>query len=75
MTNGDWSDTEPHNNTDRTQSSIELVNRVERLQKQLEIAKNRLLWVLNERISDGYADDGIAMEISQTLTQIEELNK
>lgn len=93
---GDWADTEPKNNTDRTASTIELVNKIEELNKwldlkseyiekleaenrkikeQLEIARNRLLWVIAERISDGYADDGIAMKISQTLTQIEELDE
>ena len=36
---GDWSDTQPKNNTDRTASTIELVEKIEKLSKQLEIAK------------------------------------
>lgn len=35
---GDWSDIEPKNNTDRTASTIELVEKIEKLSKQLDIA-------------------------------------
>lgn len=35
---GDWSDTEPKSNTDRTQSSCDMVDKIEKLSKQLEIA-------------------------------------
>ena len=35
---GDWSNTEPKSNTDRTDSTIELVGKIEKLSKQLEIA-------------------------------------
>lgn len=34
---GDWSDTEPKNNTDRTASTIELVNKIEELNKWLDL--------------------------------------
>ena len=34
---GDWTDTEPKNNTDRTASTIELVNKIEELNKWLDL--------------------------------------
>lgn len=34
---GDWADTEPKNNTDRTASTIELVNKIEELNKWLDL--------------------------------------
>lgn len=34
---GDWSDTKPKNNTDRTASTIELINEIEKLNKWLDL--------------------------------------
>lgn len=34
---GDWADTEPKNNTDRTASTIELINEIEKLNKWLDL--------------------------------------
>lgn len=45
---GDWADTEPRANTDRTQSTIELVKKIEKLTKQLDIAKEALYEYANE---------------------------
>lgn len=45
---GDWSDTQPKNNTDRTASTIELINKYEQLTKQLEIAIDALKKVESE---------------------------
>jgi hypothetical protein len=39
---GDWSDARVTGNTDRTQQTIELINRIEMLEKQLEIATRYL---------------------------------
>lgn len=39
---GDWSDARVTGNTDRTQQTIELINRIEMLEKQLEMAQRYL---------------------------------
>lgn len=59
---GDWSDTEPKNNTDRTASTIELVNKIEELNKwldlkseyieKLEKENERLKWWLREIVNN-----------------------
>lgn len=59
---GDWSDTEPKNNTDRTDSTIELVNKIEGLNKwldlkseyieKLEKENERLKWWLREIVNN-----------------------
>lgn len=43
---GDWSDTQPKNNTDRTASTIELVEKIEKLSKQLGIAKDFIRFIV-----------------------------
>lgn len=61
---GDWAETKPVQNTDRTESTIELVEKIEKLSKQLNIAKE----YLNERAGkDKYAD--------WVLLKIKELDK
>ena len=49
---GDWADTRPQSNTDRTASTIELISKIERLTKQLEIAVKALQYYANENIYD-----------------------
>lgn len=39
---GDWSDARVTGNTDRTQSTIELIEKIEMLEKKLDIAKRYL---------------------------------
>lgn len=39
---GDWSDSAVVTNTDRTQQTIELINKIEMLEKQLEMAQRYL---------------------------------
>lgn len=39
---GDWSDSAVVTNTDRTQQTIELINKIEMLEKKLEIATRYL---------------------------------
>lgn len=39
---GDWSDARVTGNTDRTQSTIELINKIEVLEKKLEIVERYL---------------------------------
>lgn len=58
---GDWSDTQPKNNTDRTTSTIELVNKIEKLSKQLDV---------KEAMIKNYT-----AEIETHRQQIEEANK
>jgi len=64
---GDWSDTQPKNNTDRTQSSCDMVDKIEKLSKQLEIAVKCL-----KNYKSGTTDKWFA-EVA--LEQIEELEK
>lgn len=63
----DWADTKPKNNTDRTASTIELVEKIEKLSKQLEIAVKCL-----KNYKSGTTDKWFA-EVA--LEQIKELDK
>lgn len=59
---GDWADTEPKANTDRTQSSLDLVDKIEELNKwldlkseyigKLEKENERLKWWLREIVNN-----------------------
>ena len=55
---GDWSDSAVVTNTDRTQQTIELINRIEILEKQLEIAVKGLKEI--EEYADGNRDSAMA---------------
>ena len=85
---GDWSDTQPKNNTDRTQSSCDMVDKIEKLTKQLEIAVAGLQYYANEDIyieehkvidgnnewtSEVMLDNGV--KASYFLKKIKELEK
>lgn len=48
---GDWTDTEPKNNTDRTASSIELINKIEELNKWLDL-KSEYIEKLEQQIEE-----------------------
>lgn len=72
---GDWSDTEPRSYTDRTQSTIELIEKIEKLTKQLDIAVKCL---------KHYADENFYLfptyrngheQAEKALEQIKELEK
>ena len=70
---GDWADTEPKTNTDRTQSSLDLVDKIEKLTKQLEIAVEALELYKNLR-GDGTLKNYESLAV-KALAQIEELEK
>lgn len=55
---GDWSDSAVVTNTDRTQQMIELVNKIEVLNKKLEIAVKGLKEI--EEYADGNRDSAMA---------------
>lgn len=67
---GDWSDTQPKNNTDRTQSSCDMVDTIEKLTKQLEIAKRGLAFIVAQSYGKDMWDCA-----KGTLKKIEELEK
>ena len=62
---GDWSDAGVTGNTDRTQQTIELINKIEMLEKKLKIAMH----CINEYCRSGY--NPLAWK---TKRQIEELD-
>lgn len=47
---GDWADTSPRANTDRTLSSIELVNKIEELTKWLDLKSEYAVKIEDENI-------------------------
>lgn len=55
---GDWSDTEPKNNTDRTASTIELIDKIESLTSWVDIKSEyivkleQLLWECRDAMND-----------------------
>lgn len=52
---GDWADTQPKNNTDRTDGMIELLNKYEQLKKE----NRKLEWRLDKaRTGLGYVGNG-----------------
>lgn len=81
---GDWSDTEPKNNTDRTASTIELVNKIEGLNKWLDLKSEYISKIeeKNERLQELLKkcvewltyidrDNGIIAEIDKLLGEDE----
>ncbi len=64
---GDWSDTEPKNNTDRTASTIELVNKIEQLSKQIEYMINGFAWIRN---GNRFVDFGSKNKATVVLTTL-----
>lgn len=49
---GDWADTEPKVNTDRTQSSLDLVDKIEELTKENKKLE-QMLWICRDAMNDG----------------------
>lgn len=66
---GDWSDSGVVTNTDRTQQTIELINKIEMLEKKLKIAVDGL-----EEIITSYRMTPIS-RAELLLKQIKELEK
>ena len=57
MTEGDWSDSKVNNNTDRTESMVAMVDRIEELQRKCDIAVNMLTAVYVELQAEGLLDE------------------
>lgn len=57
---GDWSDTQPKNNTDRTASTIELVSKIEKLKKMLDLKSEYIekLETENKKLKEWLRDLG-----------------
>lgn len=78
---GDWSDSVVVTNTDRTQQTIELINRIERLEKQLNVTMNALFEIETmefERylMNNGWVGVGQMRKVAkEALKQIKELEK
>lgn len=82
---GDWSDTQPKSCTDRTPQVLLLIDRVARLQKQLEIAVNALEdyaesdnWELENETYSYWSKKGLPYPWRiglKALKQIKELEK
>lgn len=55
---GDWADTEPKNNTDRTASTIELINKIEELNKWLDLKSEYIekLELENKKLKEALED-------------------
>lgn len=64
---GDWSNTQPKNNTDRTASTIELVGKIEKLSKQIEYMINGFAWIRNE---NRFVDFGSKNKATVVLTTL-----
>lgn len=66
---GDWSDTQPKNNTDRTASTIELVEKIEKLSKQIEIAISGFAWIRNKNRFVDFGSKNKATVVLSTLAK------
>lgn len=64
---GDWSDTQPKFHTDRTASTIELVGKIEKLSKQLDIAISGFAWIRNK---NRFVDFGSKNKATVVLTTL-----
>lgn len=69
---GDWAETKPVQNTDRTKSTIELVVKIERLSEELNI-RNDLLKECAEFLSSQKMYGVATSKIWNLLTRIENL--
>lgn len=69
---GDWADTKPKNNTDRTASTIELINEIEKLNKWIDL-KSEYIEKLEQQIEDAnkiiLSYNRIAGELTGTVVQ------
>lgn len=69
---GDWADTDPKNNTDRTSSTIELINEIEKLNKWLDL-KSEYIEKLEQQIEDAHkiilSYNRIAGELTGTVVK------
>ena len=69
---GDWSDTKPKNNTDRTASTIEPVNKIEELNKWLDL-KSEYIEKLEQQIKEAnkiiLSFDRLVGELTGTVFQ------
>ena len=75
---GDWSDTEPKNNTDRTTSTIELVNKIEELNKWLDLKSEYIekLETENKKLKERLEKTIITLQaLGVTVTADMELDK
>lgn len=54
---GDWSDSRVNTNTDRTASTIQLIEKIEELQRKCDIAINMLTAVYVELQAEGLLDE------------------
>lgn len=64
---GDWSDTQPKNTTDRTQSSCDMVDKIEKLTKQIEYMIKGFAWIRNE---NRFVDFGSKNKATVVLTTL-----
>ena len=74
MSEGDWSDSKVNNNTDRTESMVAMVDRIEELQRKCDIAVNMLTAVYVELQAKGLMDE-LRGDIHDALSLVKQSRK